>query len=349
MRRVGLAVIGCGYIAQTAHIPNVLKIPEARLTAVVDLDQRKLGEIHEKFGVENCYTDYRTALKKSDTDAVIICTPTSTHTQIAIEAAEAGKHVFCEKPMSTTSRGADDVIRTVERNRVKLMVGHYLRFLPNHIKAKEMVRGGKIGEIFYAEAYSEIPGPYDLPRSHFFFKKEQGGGVLFDYGTHLIDILCWLFDDSRVDHVAAFTHTFMENLEVENAATLILQFTNKVLGRASVFWVPWKSWEAVERYVKVLGSKGKIVSELTGPSLSLYREGSLISRLKGMQKIISKPLHPKLPGSDYAYRRELEQFVKCIIEDEEPAVTGYQGKMVIKIIEAALRSHQTGEFVKVDY
>lgn len=348
MKKVNLAIIGCGQIAQNAHIPNALSIPEAKLVAVVDINKKKLGEVREKFGIENCYTDYHEVLKDPQIHAVIICTPTYTHTNIANDAAEARKHIFCEKPMSITSEEAEKVIKVANTNAVKLMVGHYLRFLPNHIKAKEMIKGGKIGKIFYVEAHSELPGPYNLPRSHFFFKKKEGGGVLFDYGIHLIDMLCWLIDDSKVNYVAALTHTFMDNLEVESAATIILRFVNKILGRISMFWVPWKSWETIERYVKILGSKGKVMSELTGPSLLLYKEGSLISRLKGMQRIIPKPLHPKLPGSQYAYRKEIEHFINCIIKDKTPKVTGYDAVTAIKIIEAALQSDETQRFVKVE-
>lgn len=347
MRRIGVAVIGCGHIAQTVHIPNIIKNPETKLVSTVDSDKKKLFEIQEKFGIKNSTTNYEDTLADHEVDSVLICTPTHTHKELTITAAEAGKHVFCEKPMAVSSEEAGEMVKAVERNSVKLMVGHFMRFLPNHVKAKDLIREGKLGKVFYAEAYSEIPGPYEYPRSHFFFKRNKGGGALLDYGIHLIDILCWLFDNQKISRVAGLTHSFTEDLEVENASTLILQFSNGVLGKAGAFWVPWKSWEVVDRYVKVLGTQGKIVSELTGPSLTLYREGTLLSRLLGEQRIIPRSLHPKLPGSEYAYRKELEEFIRSILQDEEPPVNGRYGKRLLEIIEAARRFHETGEFAMV--
>lgn len=234
MRRVGVAIIGCGQIAQVAHLPNILKNPDARLISAVDLEKNKLVEVQRKFGCKNLSSSYEEVLRDPALDAVIICTPTSSHKEIAIKAAEAGKHIFCEKPLAVNSEEARDIISVAEKNNVKLMVGHFLRFLPNHVKTKALMRDGKIGEIFFAHAYSEVPGPYSYPPSHFFFNKNSGGGVLLDYGTHLIDILCWLFDDQKITKISGLTYSF-NNLQVENSATLILQFSNGVLGQAICF------------------------------------------------------------------------------------------------------------------
>lgn len=311
-------------------------MPEAKLVAIADINSGKLNVVGNRFNVENRCLDDHKILKRTDVDAVLICTPTNTHAQIAVEAAEAGKHIFCEKPMATNSSEADDMIRAAEKNRVKLMVGHFSRFLPNHRKAKEIMKRGELGDIYYAEAHGEQP----------IIKPEEG--ALLDFGVHLIDLLMWYFDDSHVDKVAALLHTSVEGVKRDIGAVLILQFANNILGRIGVFWMAnWQSWAAVDRYVKILGTKGKIVSDLTGPSLLLYKEGSLISRLRGPQRIVPKPLRPKLPGTQYAYRKELENFIRCILEDKEPSVTGHQGKAVMRIVDAALQSSEQGRFVKV--
>ena len=96
MKRVNVAVIGCGFIGETAHIPNLLTIPEAKLTTLCDNDQKKLNELGNKFNVNDRCNDFRDILKKKEIDAVVICTPTPTHAEITLAAAEAGKHVFVE-------------------------------------------------------------------------------------------------------------------------------------------------------------------------------------------------------------------------------------------------------------
>jgi len=347
MRRINIGVIGCGYIAQTAHLSNLLKIPEARLIAVADISEEKLAQVKRRFAIKEFYKDYNRILKNPNIDAVLICTPTHLHAKIAIEAAEAKKHVFCEKPMARTSKEAQEMIKAARENDVKLMIGHFLRFLPNHELAKRYIRDGRIGKPTYVEAHSEVPGPYSLPRTHFFFKKELGGGIILDYGVHLVDLVYWLMD-SRILSVGAFIHTFM-NLEVENEASLIIRLENNLIGSIKMFWVTWKSWEPIERYIKVLGTEGKIISELTGPSLMIYREGTLLSRILGIQRIIPKELHPKLPGSQYAYKKELEEFINAIIRDKDPPVTGEDGLIAIKVIEAAKESVEKKAIIQINY
>jgi predicted dehydrogenase len=307
MKRVNVAVIGCGFIAETTHIPNLFTIPEAKLTTICDVDQKKLNIIGDKFNVKDRCTDFREVVKKKDIDAVVICTPTPTHAEIALAAAEAEKHIFVEKPMSTSSSLDDVIIKSAEKHGVKLMVGYQMRFLPNHQKAKEIVRRGEIGDVLYAEAHSEtlIIKPSD--------------GILLDYSTHFIDLLRWYFDNVRIKSIAALLRS-SENFSNETEATLILEFANGVIGRIGVFWLSkYQSWEAVDRYIKILGKRGKVVTEQSGPTITLYKEGSLLSRVMGPHKIMPRyALHPNVPLSDIAYRKELEHFISCIIKDESP-------------------------------
>lgn len=337
LKRVNVAVIGCGFIAQTAHIPHLLRIPEAKLVSVADVEPSNLNEVSEKFGITEKFSDYSSVLKSNDADAIVICTPTSTHDQIAINAAEAGKHVFCEKPMASTSVDADLMIKAAKENEVKLMVGHFSRFLPNHIIAKKFVDKGDIGRVLHVEAKSET----------LIIKPDEG--VLLDYGVHLIDLVCWYLDYSQIDSVAGLLHSSTED-SPNTEVTLIMRFNNGVIGKVDAFWMPdWHSWSATERSVKILGSKGKIISDLTGPALSIYKDRTFLGRLRGLHKIMPRQaVNPKLPLTQLAYLKELEHFIDCIIKDKEPSVSGYQGKKVVQIVEAAVKSNEEGKYIRVD-
>jgi len=239
--------------------------------------------------------------------------------------------------MASTSVGAEMMIKAAKENGVKLMIGHFSRFLPNHIIAKRFIDRGEIGSILCVEAHSET----------LTIKPEEG--ILLDYGVHLIDLVCWYLDYSKIDSVAGLIHSSAED-SPNTEVTLTMKFNNGVFGKVDAFWMSdWQSWSATERFVKILGSKGKIISELTGPSLSIYRNGTLLSRYRGLHKIMPRQaVNPKLPLTQLAYRKEVEHFIDCIINDKEPSVSGYQGKKVIKIVETAMRSHEEGKYVKVE-
>jgi len=336
MSRVNVAVIGCGFIAEYMHIPNLLSIPEAKLTTICDIDQNRLSHIGAKFNINDRYNDLQEVLKKKVIDAVVVCTPTPTHAEIAMTAARAGKHIFVEKPMSMSSSQDTMIIEAAERHGVKLMVGYQMRFLPNHQKAKEIMRKGEIGDVIYAEIHSET------------LTIKPSEGILLDYGTHFVDLLRSYFDDTRVESVAALLHS-SGGYETETEATLILKFANGLIGRIGVFWLPnYQSWEAMDRYIKIVGTKGKIITEQSGPTITLYREGSLLSRIKGPHRIMPRfALNPNVPLSEMAYRRELEHFFDCITRDKKPTVSGHDDKRVLAVVEAAKESFRRGAFVEV--
>lgn len=336
MKRVNVAVIGCGFIAETAHVPNLLTIPEAKLTTVCDVDKKKLNAIGAKFNVNDRCEDFREVLKKKDVDAFVVCTPTPTHAEIALASAESGKHVFVEKPMSMSSSDDEMIMKAAEKNGVKLMVGYQMRFLPNHQKVKEMIRRGDIGDVFYVEAHSET----------LLIKPSEG--ILIDYSPHFIDLLRWYLDNTRIESVAAMLHS-SGDYETETEATLALKFANGVIGRIGVFWLPkYQSWEAVDRYIKILGTKGKIVTEQSGPTITLYKEGSLLSRVKGPHRIMPRfALNPNIPLSEIAYRKELEHFIDCVVKDKEPMVNGLDDKIALRVVEAAKESFRRRAFVEI--
>ena len=217
------------------------------------------------------------------------------------------------------------------------MVGHFSRFLPNHIIAKKYIDKGEIGDLLYVKAQSET----------LTIKPDEG--ILLDYGVHLIDLVCWYLDYSPIDSVAGLLHSSTEEAP-DTEVTLIMRFKSGVIGSIETFWMAnWQSWSAAERSVKILGSKGKIISELTGPSLSVYKDGTVFSRLRGLHKIMPKQaVNPRLPLTQMGYLKEMEHFIDCIIKDKEPSVSGYQGKKVVKIVEAAVKSNEEGKYVKVE-
>jgi len=326
-------VIGCGFIAETAHIPNCVNLPEANLVAIVDPNRERLKFIKKIYGIKGAFETHHPILENEEIDAVIVSTPSSAHKDISIDAANAGKHVFVEKPMALSSRDADEMIKIAEKNKILLMVGFQMPFSPNHRIAKRIVKRGEIGDIFFIEAHSET----------LIIKPEDG--ILIDYGTHFFNLLAWYLEDTRIDSVAAMVD------EAETRAIVNLKFENGILGKIDLFWMKdISSWSAVSRYIRILANKGGILTEQSGPLITLYKEGSLISRLKGPHTIMSRrAINPNIPQSEVAYRQELTHFFRCIQNNKTPIVNGYSGKLAIQIAEAAKKSAQQEKFIRVEY
>jgi len=339
VKRIRVGVIGCGAIAERAHIPNLLVEPLAQLVAVSDINEGRLFTIQQKFNIskDGCYKDYNEILASNEVNAVVIATPTNLHGKMTLEAINAGKHVFVEKPLSETVAEAEAIVASAKQAGVKVMVGYQHRFVPSHRIAKRYLRTGKIGSPFFGEVHSES----------LIVKPEEG--ILLDYGVHLIDLICWYFDDSRAEEVAALSYADSEGSK-EKHVIIVMRFSDNILGRIGAFFMEgFTSWSASDRYVKILGTRGKIVADLTGPAVTFYKEGSLLSRLRGPHKFMPRrAVQENLPLTDAAYRSEMRDFIQSIIRDSKPSIDVEQGLIVQKILAAAEQSIREKKFVKVN-
>ncbi|MEM0506823.1 MAG: Gfo/Idh/MocA family oxidoreductase, partial [Thermosphaera sp.] len=187
-RVVNFCVIGAGR-AGTVHARNIrMRIKNSELAAIVDNDLTVATKLADELGGIPVYKDLTTALKESSFDAVIITTPTFTHAALAIEAAEAGKHVFCEKPMSLTLKEADKMISVTKKNGVKLQIGFMRRFDPEFISAMKLIEGGEIGRPVLVKSVGRGPGlppPWALD-------SKTGIGFLAEVNSHDFDTLRWM-------------------------------------------------------------------------------------------------------------------------------------------------------------
>jgi len=343
LKKVRAGVIGCGHIAEEAHLPNLLGCPRADLVAAADTRKERLIAVRQKFGVKNLYEDYHDMLKDNLIDAVSICVPTFLHSRVAVDASEAGKHILCEKPIATTIDDADQMISAARKNDVKLMIGHNLRFLPNHELAREWVQKGKIGKVYFVRAQFASSGPYGTPgmASPFYFDPEKGGGVLLDVGSHLADLLLWMFGD--IAEVRACIGTYMDEInQADDVASVSLKFERGMVGEIFASWVSTQNWHLMTDYnnLQILGTEGRMYSDCLGPYIYYFNEKSLICRLKGMIKLTSMELDPKVPflARDYAYKKEIDSFVSCVVKDKEPLITGEDGRQALKVIIDARKS-----------
>src|SRR4030065_484877 len=182
MKKVKIGVIGTGRIGKVHIATLVQNVPQADVVAVADVNLTSANEVAKAFGITSVFTSYADVLNHPDVEAVAICSPTDTHARYIVEAAKAGKHIFCEKPVDLSLDIIKGAIDAVQKAGVKLMVGFNRRFDPNFLKIKQLVMEGKIGEPHILKITYRDPAPPPAEYS------ATSGGMFMDMTIHDFDI-----------------------------------------------------------------------------------------------------------------------------------------------------------------
>lgn len=304
-----------------------------------------------KYGVEHAFSDYKELLDSGLVEAVSVCVPTSLHSEVVVNAAKRGVHVLCEKPLATSMHEADEMLEAATSGGIKLAVGFNLRFLPNHMKVKEYLEKGKIGRPILVRAQVVTPGPYGSPTEAISYPKEakKRGGCLFDSASHLADLIIWMF--GRPSEVSACMSTYMDGVNVDDSAMMLVKFESGVLACVSVAWLNLPDYQAMEesRRVEIIGTNGKMESDCFGPSLCFYGVNSLTSRLRGRIKITPVRFDPRIPDEalSRSYREEIDDFLTSVIRNREPVVSGQQAREALRLVLSAYESARTKSVISI--
>lgn len=197
-KKLRVAIIGCGGIANGKHMPALKTIPEAEMVAFCDLIEERAENAKKAYGTEDAkvYTDYKELLKDSTIDVVHVCTPNRSHSFISIDALYAGKHVLCEKPMAKTFAEAQAMVKAAKETGKILSIGYQNRYRADSQYMKQTCEAGELGEIYYAKAHAvrrrAVP-----TWGVFLNEEEQGGGPLIDIGTHALDLTLWMMNNYK--------------------------------------------------------------------------------------------------------------------------------------------------------
>jgi myo-inositol 2-dehydrogenase/D-chiro-inositol 1-dehydrogenase len=331
--KINLGVIGLGRIGKL-HVHNIIShLPEVNLIGISDVVEEALEETAGKCSAPIVEKDYRSLLENKEIDAVIICCSTDTHARIISRAAQAGKHIFCEKPIALDLDEINEALEEVKKAGVKLQIGFNRRFDPSFKKAKEMVKEGKIGVPHIVRITSRDPAPPPLEYV------KVSGGIFLDMMIHDFDMIRYLIDDEVKELMAAGSILIDREIGKYNdidTAIVTMQFKKGAWGTID------NSRKAVYGYdqrIEVFGSEGCIkVGNRRLTEVSLLGAESTVS---------DKPLYFFLERYSESYIEEIKHFVYCIIENKEPMVNGYDGKMAVVLGYAARESLTKREFVSI--
>jgi myo-inositol 2-dehydrogenase/D-chiro-inositol 1-dehydrogenase/scyllo-inositol 2-dehydrogenase (NAD+) len=328
LESIGICIIGGGR-AGRIHGRNFAsgRVPGARLLAVVEPVAEARQAVCAELGIERAYAYYREALDDADVDAVVVATPTQYHREIVVAAADAGKHILCEKPMAMNVEECDEMIAAVRRAEVKLQIGFMRRFDASFVAAKHRIDAGEVGKVVLVKSLTHgptTPKPwmYDIRKSN---------GPLAEVNSHDIDTLRW-FTGSEFDEVYAIGGNYRspdareQYPDFYDNVILNARFQNGMQGSISGAQGVQYGYDS---RCEILGERGLI---RVG---SLARNTVVSHTVEGMTAPIVRSWKNLFLD---AYRDEDEHFIRCIHENRQPRVGGLDGKAAVMVVNAGNRS-----------
>ena len=333
MKLLRIGIAGAGGQGRK-HLANSLRLKNTEVVAVADRSKSILSII-SKQGIR-AYQDYREMISKEKLDAVIISLPNYLHEDCALASAEAGCDILIEKPLARNTDEAKRIAKHVRKTGVKLMVGMCHRFIPDCRRLKEEIDADTLGRIDFASALF-FTGPFTsgsgVPE-WLFDPAKSGGGALLDSGCHLIDLFLWFFGD--VQTVVGHTESLF-NLGYDDYAEVLMRFEN---GVNAVVVTSWRSRLPCYR-IEVAGEYGRRMA--FSKKFGIFDIGLRKGLLSFLSESISQRIkgRPFLPLGDDIYYNELDYFVKCVLNDEEPKPDVDDWLKVSEVIELAYQNRKT--------
>jgi len=375
IREIGVGMLGYAFMGK-AHSHAYIDMPvffypppaKPRLVAIVGRTKEKVEEAAKRYGYEKYYTDWRDLLKDEDVDLVDNGLPNNEHKDSCVAAAEAKKHLLCEKPLGMNAKEAESMYRAAEKAGIKHMVAFNYRFIPAIRLARKLVDEGYIGKILqfrgvYLQEWIMDP---NFPLVWRLRKDIAGSGALGDLGAHVADLARFLVGD--VSQVCGLTKTFVEErpllenpskkgkVDVDDVFISLLKFKNGSVGsiEASRFCAGRKNYQRIE----IHGTEGTIVFNLERLNeLEVYSRKDPEDRMGFKNILVTESAHPFIDhwwphghiiGWEHTFVHEVYHLVDCIVNDKSVAPYGatfYDGMKNNQILDAVIESSTTGRWV----
>lgn len=365
--KLQVAVIGCGGIANQKHFPALKsQSDKCEMVAFCDIIEERAAKACKEYGAEGAkvYTDYNELLKDKEIDVVHVCTPNVSHCPITVAAFEAGKHVYCEKPMAATTEDAQKMLDAWKKAGTKFTIGYQNRFRNDAQILRKAIDDGKLGDIYYAEANAirrrAVPTWGVFPD-----KSLQGGGPLIDIGTHALDLTLWYMDNykpvsvcgsvfEKLGHSAYAAQSNMfgpwdpKTYEVEDSAFGFVKMENGATIFLRAAWAinMTNSREAACTLcgtlagAEMVGGMSQeafdlVINETTGGALTEEHlsEAGAVAFFEGAS---AKP-----------EVLDCKQWMEAILNDGEPLVKPQQAFIVTNILDSIYRSARENREIKL--
>ncbi len=343
----GFGIVGTGMISHF-HARAIADIRGAKVTACFDTVAERANGFAGEYGC-NAYTDLEAMLADRNVDIVNVCTPSGAHRDLAVAAANAGKHVVVEKPLEITLKRCDAIINACEKNKVRLCAIFPSRFSPVNMELKAAIDAGRFGRLTLGDTYVKWwrtqeyydsggwRGTWDM----------DGGGAYMNQAIHQVDLLYWLMGD--VVEVTGMTDTLAhERIEVEDVGVATLRFANGAIG---VIEATTSAWPGLLKKTEIHGTEGTAIVEqddiLRWEFLKKDRRDAAIRKKFAAGSANTGGAADPKAISYIGHRDQLKDFVEAIHEDRPARVDGIEGRRSVEIILAIYQASWSGKTVKL--
>jgi len=309
-RKIRVAVIGTGGIGRRVHVPAYKSNSNVDLVALVDTDEKRAKRVASKFHIRQVFSSTEELFKNAEIDAVSICTPPDSHAEIALKAFANGVHVFCEKPLANDLNAGSKMVKASKESDRILMVGFHRRFTPCYQNAKQCISRGDLGHVYCIEDQFIEPNPlFGWTKSDWFLSPTVGG-VLNDLGSHVFDMLNYLYEDYPVA-ISACNTTFL-NSPVEEFSMFLVEYPN---GRSGIGKISWLS-STVTEGIFVYGTAQNLFAS---PNFLVKINANDIPEMSLWRAASESLLSMKFPKLSFLrvqkgdpYQRELDYFIERV-------------------------------------
>lgn len=324
-RQLHIGIIGAGRIGKVHAETLAFRMPQARIVAITDVNRAAAEEVAARCCIPAVAETSAEIMANPEIDAVLICSSTDTHADLIVQAAEAGKHIFCEKPIALSLSAIDRALDAVKKAGVQLQIGFNRRFDANFARVRQAVSTGEIGKPNLMHIVSRDPGP--PPVSYI----KVSGGMFCDMTIHDFDMARFLIGD-EVEEIYTAGGVMVDPAIGEagdlDTALIVLRFRNGVIGTID------NSRKAVYGYdqrVEILGSEGKVETRNRYPNQATVSNGKTV--------YTDLPLNFFMERYTESFAAELQSFVGAVLEGRPTEVTGIDGRIPVLMALAARKSY----------
>lgn len=333
MSKLHIGIIGAGRIGKVHAETLAFRLPEAEIVAITDVNREAAGALAARCGIPSVAASSDAILANPQIEAVLICSSTNTHADLIVQAAKAGKHIFCEKPIAHSLPEIDRALDAADAAGVQLQIGFNRRFDANFARVRQAVVDGEIGtpRLLHIISRDPAPPPLDYIRT--------SGGMFLDMTIHDFDMARFLIGD-EVEEIYTAGGVMVDPKIGEagdlDTAVVLMRFRNGVIATID------NSRQAAYGYdqrVEILGSKGKISTENNYPNQVEISTGQTVHR--------DLPLHFFMDRYTESFANELRAFVTAVLEKRPTPVTGIDGRIPVVMALAARQSYDERRAVRI--
>jgi len=341
MKKVNVGVLGYGFVQETFHLPCYMEIPDANVLAIGGRRKEKAEEVAKKFEVQKVYSgeDFIEKLcSDPEIDVVDIGLPNFLHQKATEIAAENGKHVICEKPLARNIDEAKAMLKAVEKHGVIDCYAENQVFIPQIMRAKEMIENGAIGDVFWIRSREAHFGPH----SPWFWNPElAGGGVLIDMGCHSVEVARYLIGKKPIE-ANAWAATLVHDTKAEDNSIALIRYEGGELAQSENSWA---AHGGLDLRFEIYGSDGAIFIDTTretGIKVFTVAPEDKVGYIVEKAEAKKGWMYPIWREHElYGYLFELQHFISCIQKGEKPRETFKDGFTVNCMLDACYKSIKT--------